>query len=470
MLKKFIALTTFVCAQAVHAAQPPHIILINIDDMGWLDLGCQGSTYYETPHIDALASSGMRFTQGYAGAANCAPSRAALISGMASPRTGVYTVGSPARGKAETRKLVPTENTPHLAEDCFTIGDAMQSAGYITATVGKWHVSDDPTTYGFDINIAGNNKGGPYTGGYHSPYKFPNCEQDQPGEYLTDRLTDEAIKIIETHARDDQPLFLYFPYYAVHTPIQANKNHLAHYEAKAGSLGQEHAAYASMIAALDVNIGRLMARLDELSLREKTLVMFTSDNGGHEKYTDQQPLRAGKGSYYEGGIRVPFFASWPGVIPAGEVNQTAVTALDFYPTFCELADVQLPEDKVLDGDSLVRLLRGEADPVFSERTLIYHFPIYLQSYLDDATETRDPLFRTRPGSLIRKGPWKLQQYFEDGDIELFNIENDIGEQQELSQQHPEVAQQLLSELKAWRETMQAPVPTERNPAYQAENN
>ena len=466
MILKIQCALVFFLALAGFAADKPHIILINIDDLGWTDLSYQGSKYYESPNIDALAKSGMIFDQGYAAAANCAPSRASLISGQQSPRTEVYTVGDPARGASSKRKLIPSPNTDFVDADNFTIADAMNSAGYLTATLGKYHVAKDPLTHGWKINVGGCEFGGPYNGGYHSPYKYPNLEETEKGRYLCDHLTDEAIGIFKEHGTK-QPIFMYFPYYTIHAPIQGHPKFEPKYQAKAKTKSHFDPKYAAMIEALDHNVGRLVAALEEQGLREKTLIMFTSDNGGHMKFSRQEPLRAGKGSYYEGGIRVPFFASWPGVIEAGSRSQVPVTGLDFYPTVCELAGVELPDDKIVDGKSFLTLLKTEVDADLKDRALYWHFPIYLQAYLkpNEKPESRDPLFRTRPGSVIRHGKWKLHHYFEDDGVELYDISADRSEKKDLSTEYPEVVSRLRIKLDAWRQDIGAFIPTELNPDF-----
>ncbi len=449
---------------AVQAAAKPNIVYINIDDLGWADIGINGSTFYETPNIDKLAREGMIFSNGYAAAANCAPSRACAITGQSTPRHGVYTVKNSDRGNARDRKLIPTKNTLHITPDNWTFGHALKDAGYTTITIGKWHVTADPTKNGFDVNIAGSKAGGPYSGGYHSPFKYPNLEVKEKGTYLTDRLTDEAIKLIKEHKA--KPFCLYLPYFMIHGPLQGKEHLIKKYQKKKPSATQDSALYAAMIETMDVNIGRLMKTLKTEGLEENTLVIFTSDNGGVNTVSMQTPLRGGKGMYYEGGIREPFFIRWPKVIKAKSVCETPVSNLDFFPTFCDVAGVPAPHGKKLDGNSLVPLFKGGD---FDERPLFWHFPIYLQKYgkVDGKAmvEARDPLFRTRPGSVIRLGDWKLHQYFEDGGLELYNLKEDMGEKKNLAKANPEKVKQLLAKLDAWRKELNAPVPTEKNPKY-----
>ena len=437
----------------------PNIVYINVDDLGWTDLSVQGSNYYETPNIDRLASQGMTFTNAYAAAANCTPSRACSLSGQYTPRHGVYTVDSSARGKSKNRRLIPTKNTLFLEDDNLTIADILRADGYATASIGKWHVSQDPLENGFDLNIAGDRWGSPRHGGYHSPYDFPNCTQEEAGEYLTDRLTDEAIQFIST--KREEPFFLYLPFYTVHSPLQAKDDITAKYKAKQSSEAHSNAKYAAMIESLDDNVGRLMTALDELGISENTLVVFTSDNGGVWNTSKQWPLRAGKGSYYEGGIREPLFVRWPGKIKAGSSSDVPVNGIDFFPTFVDAAVASVPQEKVLDGLSLMPLLTQSG--TLEERALFWHFPIYLQG---GNAECTDPLFRTRPGSVVRLGDWKLHEYFEDGRIELYNLRDDIGEKHNLIAEHPKKVKELMDLLRAWRAQVDAPVPSTLNPEYQ----
>ncbi|MGJ8723600.1 MAG: sulfatase [Roseibacillus sp.] len=439
----------------------PNIVYINADDLGWSDLGVQGSTYYETPNLDQLAASGIRFTNGYAAAANCAPSRACAMSGQWPQRHGIYTVGSSERGKSKDRKLIPTPNNETLADEVITLPEVLQDAGYFTAHVGKWHLTEDPLTQGFDVNIAGFHGGSPSKGGYHSPYHYPNIKNNDEGEYLTDRLAQEATKIITE--KKDNPFFLSFTTYTVHTPIQGRKDLVEKFNAKESNKHHNNAKYAAMICSLDMAVGRIISTLEKHNLLEKTLIIFTSDNGGHSAVTSNAPLRAGKGSYYEGGIREPFFFSWQGRIEPGQINDTPIANLDLFPTIIAAAKAKVPPKKILDGQSLLPLLT-EGKPL-PERTLYWHFPVYLQAYKKNDLETRDPIFRTRPGSVIRSGNWKLHHYFENDDIELYNLKDDPSEQVNLAPANQEQAKALLLELSEWRTETKAPIPSTLNPEY-----
>jgi arylsulfatase A-like enzyme len=440
----------------------PNIILINVDDLGWKDLGFMGSSYYETPNIDALAKEGLVFNNAYAGAANCAPSRACLISGLNTPRHGVFTVSPSDRGNKKTRKLIPIKNTKHLKDTIYTLPEMLKSAGYITANFGKWHVSNNPTKQGIDVNVGGSNRGNPGKGGYFSPYKIDFIKNGKKGEYLTDRLTKEAISFVEKFK--DTTFFVYLPYYTVHTPIISKENLIKKFKNKKGINGQNRPDYAAMIASLDENIGKLLASIKENGLEKNTLIIFTSDNGGIRAISHQNPLRAGKGSYYEGGIRVPLFIKWPDNIKANAFSNQNVSNLDLYPT---IQNIVKPKKRaaLLDGIDLKSVLKGKKT---EKRDLFFHFPIYLQAYKKGKDQSRDPLFRTRPGSVVISGEWKLHHYFEDDSLELYNLNDDLSEKTNLIDLHPQKTKELYNKLEAWRLKINAPIPTEKNPNYSSE--
>ena len=433
-----------------------NVLYLNADDLGVMDVGFMGSKLYHTPNLDQLANESMVFTDGYAPAANCAPSRAACFSGQWAVRTGVYTVGTSERGDAKDRMLIPTPNRMHLEDEVITIAEEFKKVGYRTAQLGKWHLGEDPTTQGIDINVGGNTKGAPPT--YFSPYQNPNLKDGPKGEYLTDRLTDEAITILEKFK--DDPFFMYFPFYSIHTPLQGRPDLKKKYK----NNKQVHADYAAMIECLDENVGRLMGALDELGLRDNTIVLFSSDNGGIRKLSKQDPWRAGKGSYYEGGIRVPITVRWPGVVEAGSTCSVPVTGLDFYPTFLDAIEASPSTGKVLDGKSILPLLTGKGS-FPKDRTLYWHFPVYLQNYAGEEDQSRDAKFRTRPGTVLRKGKWKLHEYFEDGALLLYDLENDPGETHNLASEKPKRLQALKEDMYAWRKRTGSPVPSKRNPKY-----
>lgn len=441
-------------------ADRPNIILFYADDLGWTDLGVQGSDFYESPAIDRIANEGMRFTQAYANAANCAPSRACLISGLYTPRHGVYTVKNSDRGKSIHRKLIPVENTPVLDRKFPTLPETLKKNGYTTCIAGKWHLSDDPIPYGFDRNFGGGSRGGP--GSYFSPYNNPALPDGPVGEHLPDRLSTEVSDWIRENAGD--PFFVYFPLYSVHSPISARQDLTEKYAGKTPGKFHDHAKYAAMIEAMDLAVGKVMHTLEELGLEDNTLVIFTSDNGPYGRASVAKPLRGGKGMYYEGGIRVPFFVKWPGVVSPGTVSDEPVIGMDIFPTLLEATHI--PTDTALDGKSLLSLMKGSKTPM--ERALFWHFPAYLQMYKADRSfhDSHDaPHWRTTPCGVIREGDWKLIEYFESGKAELFNLRNDPGERNELSTAEPAMKAAMYAKLKQWQQQTSAPIPTELNPAY-----
>ncbi len=435
----------------------PNIVLIVADDLGWRDVGFMGSKFYETPNLDALAKQSLLFTNAYTAAANCAPSRACLFSGMNTPRHGIYTVGTSERGDEVSRKLIPIKNTNTLADSFFTLSEALQQAGYYTANIGKWHIGQDPKTQGFDFNVGGTHQGSPTS--YFSPYQITTIKDGPKGEYLTDRLTTEAVSFLKQNSQN--PFFLYLPYYAVHTPLQVPKALEEKYEKKPTTVGQKNAIYAGMIESLDTNIGRILRQLDELNLTENTIVIFTSDNGGIRSISYQDPLRAGKGSYYEGGIRVPLIIRWTGKVAEGAKTDVPVTNMDFYPTILDILSMKSINSK-LDGKSLLPVLKGGT---LAERPLYWHFPIYLEAYHFDSDDGRDPIFRTRPGSAIRLGDWKLHKYYEDSAIELYNLKDDVGERNNVAQKNPAIVKKLHDKLINWQKEVNAPIPRKKNPKF-----
>lgn len=441
-------------------AEKPNIVLINVDDLGWKDLGFMGSNYYETPNIDALSKQGMVFTNAYAGAANCAPSRACMLSGLNTPKHGVYTVGSSERGDATTRKLIPIKNTEHLNDSIYTLPEMLKSAGYLTANIGKWHVSNNPLHQGIDVNVGGSDKGNPGKNGYFSPYNIDFIENGPDGEYLTDRLTNEAISFIEK--TKDTTFFLYLPFYTVHTPLIGKPNLVEKFKNIKGQSGQNNPKYAAMVSSLDENVGRILAALKNNDLERNTLVIFTSDNGGIRAISYQNPLRAGKGSYYEGGIRVPLIIKWPEKIKAGSVTKQLVSHLDFYPTLQNIANPH-KKAKVLDGIDLSTVLTKQQ---IIKRNIYFHFPIYLQAYNKQIDQGRDSLFRTRPGSVIISENWKLHRYYEDNALEFYDLDLDIGESQNLLKQNSVKQNNMLKQLNNWLKHTNALIPTEQNPLYQ----
>lgn len=450
-------------------APPPNFLILLVDDLGWTDLGCFGSDYYETPHIDQLAADGIRFTHGYAACTVCSPTRAALMTGMYPGRTNV-TDWIPGHQRPRA-KLRPPDWTMKLEHRHTSLAEALGAAGYRTAHVGKWHLMPRyepdvmmdfaPEHHGFERNIGGNEWGAP--GSYFHPYEradrnrvSPLPEGGQEGDYLTDRLTDEALQILDDFR--NEPFLMYFPYYTVHTPIQAKPEDQARFEPLSDPEKRHRdPAYAGMLAALDRSVGRLRERLDELGIAERTVIVFTGDNGGLDRKgrdgrmgnpTENDPLRAGKGSAYEGGVRTPTIYYWPDVTPSGTVSDTPVITVDIYPTVLEIAGVAGDADhnQRVDGASLAALLRNP-DSGLSRDTLYWHYPHY---HNGGAT----------PYSAMRDGDLRLVHFYEDDRVELYDLAEDVGEERDLAETMPEKAQELLDRLNAWRAEVgaQPPVP------------
>lgn len=439
----------------------PNIILINIDDLGWADVGYNGSKYYETPNIDKLHRKGISFQNAYAGAANSAPSRACLMSGLNTPRHGVYTVASAERGNAKDRKLIPCENKRTLDNSVFLLPQALRSAGYQTCHVGKWHITADPLKSGMDVNIGGYEIGHPKS--YFSPYENLNLPDGPKGEYLMDRLAEEAVQYIDTVSRE-QPFFLYYATYAVHTPLQAKLELVEKYKKKQVTEAHGNPVYAAMVENMDLAIGRVLDAVEKNGLSENTLIVFTSDNGGVYHISRQWPLRAGKGSFYEGGIREPFIVYMKGKYEGGITRTEPVSQLDLYPTFVHLAGA----DPVItpDGEDLVPLLNEGKTDYLNNRTLYWHFPAYLEAY-PGFSESRDSLFRSRPLSVIRQKDWKLIENYEDGVIELYNLRQDPSEKQDVAEDYPEIVMRLYDQLNAWKKSTNAFIPNHPNPLYKS---
>jgi arylsulfatase A-like enzyme len=451
-------LAALVAAHAASAAgqgpkpAPPNIVFILADDLGWTDLGCFGSRYYETPHLDRLCAEGMKFTHAYANGPNCAPTRASLMAGTYTPRHGVTQVGERPRGRPEDRKLREEPSRTDLRLEEFTLAEALRAGGYAAAHIGKWHLGAGPTgpeSQGFDLNIAGDRAGSPP--GYFAPYSKPlaGIGRGEKGEFLPERLTDEAVRFMEQNRA--RPFFLYLSHFSVHVPIQAKPELIAKYEAKPPAGGHSNPRYAAMVHSLDESVGRVLAALDRLGLRERTLVVFTSDNGGWSGATSNQPLRGFKGMLYEGGIRVPLIARWPGRVRPGSVSETPVISLDWYPTLLDAAGLKPAPGQTLDGESLVPVLRdGRAGET---RSLYWHFPHYLEA----GPNVPGP-WRTTPAGAIRRGDYKLVEFFEDGRRELYDLKNDPSESRDLAPEQPETVRKLHDDLQRWRQQVGARIP------------
>lgn len=467
MKKKLLICACFLFAvlswqTAIAQTRPPNIVLILADDLGWKDVGYQGSDFYETPNLDRLAKSGMVFSQAYAGAGNCAPSRAVLLSGQYGPRHSVYAVESTVRGPKNLMRMIPIPNKSGLAPEQVTLAEALKAAGYVTGIFGKWHLGGpdgaSPKEQGFDVY-------------FDSRLPDPNRRRDEPedpkGIYS---LTRAAMRFIEQHK--DKPFFAYVAQHAIHTSLEARPASLAKFKAKQPGRQHQDALYAACLYDLDDGVGLLLNQLKELGLAQNTLFIFTSDNGGTQQ-SSQEPLRGNKGCYYEGGIREPFIAYWPGVIKPGAINTTPIHNVDLYPTFLAVAGAPIPPGKLLDGESLLPLFRNNGQ--LNRQAIFWHFPGYLDT---PVLRGRDTVFRTRPVSTIRKGDWKLHLYHEewqlDGGlarieannaVELYNIAADIGERNNLANANKAKRDELLGDLLRWCKTTKAPFPTERNPAY-----
>ena len=456
------------------ASAKPNVVFFYIDDLGFSDVGFMGAEHYKTPNIDALADRGMIFTSAYAAAPNCAPSRACLMSGQYGPRHGIYTVGNPDRGQSKDRRLIPIANETTLPAETVTIGELFQKAKYRTGYFGKWHLGEPgetgPQEQGFHVNVGGNHTGHPKAG-YFAPYKNPqlpdpqsiekgkgNDKQDtsQNREYLTERLTKEAVQFINDNHKD--PFLLFFAHYAVHTPIQVRPAAEASYK-DAAQLHGFQAKYAAMVESVDDSVGQVIKRLKELQLDDNTVIVFCSDNGGMGKVTSCAPLRGSKGMCYEGGIRVPLSITWPGQIAAKSKCDVPVHGVDFFATFRQMLQVESATDQPMDGVDIMPLLSGKV-ATLDRPALFWHFPAYLQG--KNYTGANDNLFRARPFSAIRSGEWKLIQFFEDQRIELYNLNEDLGETNNTAEKETAIRDRLLKQLKDWQREIEAPIPTEKN--------
>ncbi len=464
----------------------PNILFILLDDYGWTDTGCYGSSFYETPRIDALALEGARFTDAYASCPVCSPTRASILTGKYPARLGLTQwIGGHSEGK-----LADVPYIDHLSTDEISLAKALKKGGYATWHVGKWHLSKHneerfatyPDKHGFDVNIGGCHFGHPFNG-YFSPYGIETLEDGPEGEYLTDRLTDEAIKLIKGHKGSDQPWFMYLSHYAVHTPIECHEELVEKYRKKARMLGldkinpfvegdyfpcehkkderilrrtiQSNPIYAAMVENLDTNIGRVLDCLKAEGLENDTIVIFYSDNGGlataEGSPTTNKPLCEGKGWMYEGGTREPLIIRWPGHIAPNTMIETPVTSTDFYPTLLEAAGLPLMPEQHMDGVSILPLLEQQNQPDLEERPIFWHYPHYSNQ-------------GCTPGCSVRQGHWKLLEFFEDGKLELYDIYNDVGETKDVSAEHPDIVAKLKALLDAWKLDVKARIP-QPNPHY-----
>jgi arylsulfatase A-like enzyme len=450
----------------------PNSVFFLVDDLGWKDLGCFGSPFYETPNADRLASQGMRFTSAYAACPVCSPTRASIMTGKYPARlqtTDYFGAPQPQTVQkhwTRDKPLLPAPYRDRLPLEEVTIAEALKEAGYATFFAGKWHLGPEgfwPEDQGFDINKGGTAQGGPYGGKrYFSPYANPRLPDGPEGEHLPDRLASETCKFIETHK--EGPFLAYLAFYSVHVPLMARKDLEAKYQEKAKGvkhngpdwgkegdrqvrLVQDHAVYAGMVEAMDQAVGKVLDALDRLDLARDTVVFFMSDNGGLSTSeghpTCNLPLRAGKGWLYEGGIREPMIVRWPGVVQAGSVCDEPVISTDFYPTMLEMAGLPLKPQQHLDGRSMVSLLKQQAKP--EPRAFYWHYPHYGNQ-------------GGSPGGALRLGDYKLIEFYEDSRVELYNLRADLGEHHDLSAEMPEKAAELRQMLHEWRKEVGAVMP------------
>jgi len=440
----------FNCCKTFNHNQP-NIIFILIDDMGYGDAGCYGNTYSDTPNIDLLAESGIRFTNAYAAAPNCSPTRASILTGKWPARLGItqYLPGNKNTQRMKHKKLIQPDLPYGLALSEVTISEALKQANYATASIGKWHLGGGkylPAFQGFDLNFGGSSAGHHKT--MFAPYKVPDIPNTREGEYLTDRLTDEAEKFIESNK--NQPFFLYLSHYAVHRPIEAEKDKIKKYEAKSKPDEFKKPAFAAMLESVDESVGSVVEKLKRLGIYNQTVIFFFSDNGGLVRFgADNGPLRKGKGWIYEGGIREPLIVTWPDVIGAGRISDNLVSSIDFYPTMLEMANLQIRPEHQPDGISIMPILADRG--FFNRNTLYWHYPHYSNNGCP-------------PCAAIRKGDFKLIEFFEDNHLELYNLHEDISETKNLVKELPGKAAKLSQELRSWRQSVNAKMPTP-NPDY-----
>jgi arylsulfatase A len=454
VLHSFVALV--LSTIPLTAAERLNVVFFLADDLGWADLGCYGSTYHKTPNLDRLASEGIRFTNAYAACPVCSPTRCAIMTGKYPQRIGI-TDWLPGRPDRPDQKLKRPALVTDLPASEITLAAAFKRAGYATGHIGKWHLGGKdatPEKRGFDVNIAGDHTGTARS--YFAPFVskdkqfMPGLDSAPDGEYLTDRLAAEAEKFIDSNK--EKPFFLYLPHYAPHTPMRAKKDKIAKYKARpAGQQGNP--IYAAMLESLDEAVGRVLKKLDDLKLTDHTLVIFTSDNGGlatleemPQAPTINAPLREGKGYLYEGGIRVPLLARWPGNITEGSAKNAPVCSIDFFPTLVDACGIK--SDAKFDGMSIVPLLQGGR---IERDALYWHYPHYANQ-------------GSKPGGAIRSGNYKLIEFYENDRRELFDVVADVGENKNLAAEKPDVVKQLADKLAAWRKDVGAKMPTP-NPDY-----
>ena len=459
MTKKTGLLLLLATSLQLAAAEKPNIVFLLVDDLGWGDFGCYGAEFYETPHIDKLAAAGTRFTDAYAACTVCSPSRAAILTGRYPAR--LHLTDWIAGHNNPTAKLKIPDWKMKIDHERVLLPEALKEAGYATGFFGKWHLMPNgqpdikehfPTDHGFDINVGGREWGQPKgSGKYFSPFGMPGLDDGKPGDYLTDKLTDVAVDFIGANA-GKKPFLLYFSYYTLHSPLMAPPERVEKYRRKAEGFDNTknellNPVRAGMVESLDISVGRLVAKLEEMGIADNTLIVLTGDNGGDHPETTGG-LRDFKGWSHEGAVREPLIAKWPGKIAAGATRGEMVIGMDFYPTFLELAELDPRPQEHMDGVSIAPLLTGEGKAPERD-TLYWHYPHY---------------HRTKPYGAIREGDWKLIELFEDGALELFDLKADPSESKNLAVVNPEKASELLAKLKAWRVSVDAQMMTP-NPNY-----
>ena len=451
-VKIFITVFTFSLLLSFKVLSKPNVLFILIDDMGWMDLGCQGNKNLRTPNIDNLAKGGMRFTDAYAPAPVCSPTRAAIITGQSPARLQITNhLPHQDRFTPKDSKLLPAKMLNHLSLESETLAERLKKdAHYATAFIGKWHLYTgrdkkyNPLNQGFDINIGGCSYGGPPT--FFDPYRIDFLPDRKEGEYLPNRLADEAIAFISEQNSKDKSFFVALWNYTVHWPMEAPDKLVEKYKNLPVKGYRDH-RYAAMIEAMDIAIGKVLKSLDDLNITEETLVIFTSDNGPFGGVGDASPLRADKGHLYEGGIRVPLIVRWPGKVEAGAVEETPVILTDLHPTILSATGLDLNSTIPNDGHNLLPLLKGKAK--LKNRAVYWHYPNFAFH--------RD----NRLGSAIREGDHKLIHFYDTDSVELYNLKNDISEKNDLSGKMPQLASRLKNKLKVWLQDSGAVMPTKR---------
>lgn len=444
----FLSTEAEIYAQSPRISSVPNIVLILADDLGWMDLHCQGNPVLRTPRLDAFAAGGMRFTQAYAAAPVCSPTRGALITGLAPARLQITQHGADGpQFWPEDRKVQPPVAKHELSpENTTTLAEQLKTAGYATGFFGKWHLGEAekfwPTHQGFDVNLGGCGLGGPPT--YFDPYRIPALPPRKTGEYLTDRLADETIDFLRRE--QDRPVFICLWTYNPHYPFEAPAELSAHFAGREGP-GLKNNVYGGQIEATDRAIGRVLDELDALHLTDNTLVIFTSDNGGWSGATDNRPLREGKGHLYEGGLRVPLLVRWPGVTEPGTESDAPVISMDLTATILDATGVSLAAGETLDGISLRTALQGAE---LQRDTLFFHYP-HFAFHKENC-----------PGSAIRQGRYKLILNYDDNSVELYDLATDLGETHNLATDEPELAQQMRTRLEQWLEETHASKPQPRS--------